>query len=58
MADLRQLRIELACSLLLTTSQPLKVIAEEVGFCDEYYFSRVFRRLRGLPPGAFRQTHN
>jgi AraC-like DNA-binding protein len=58
MADLQQLRIEVACSLLLTTNQPLKGIAEEVGFCDEYYFSRVFRRLRGLPPGAFRQTQS
>jgi AraC-like DNA-binding protein len=57
LADLQQLRLELACTLLLTTSQPLRVIAEEVGFCDEYYFSRVFRRRRGLPPGAFRQTH-
>jgi AraC-like DNA-binding protein len=55
MADLRQLRVDAACDLLLTTSLPLKAIARRAGFCDEYYFSRVFRRLRGMPPSAFRR---
>lgn len=55
MADLRQLRVDAACDLLLTTSLPLKAIARRTGFCDEYYFSRVFRRLRGMPPSAFRR---
>ena len=27
-----------------------------VGFKDQFYFSRVFHRLRGLPPGKFREN--
>ncbi len=26
------------------------------GFSDQFYFARVFRRRRGLPPGAFRES--
>ena len=46
MQDLRLLRVEAACNMLLTTDLPLKTIARDVGFCDEYYFSRVFRHDR------------
>lgn len=56
MEDLRLLRVEAACDLLLTTNLPLKDIARRVGFCDEYYFSRVFRHYRQAPPGSFRKS--
>ena len=29
-------------------------VAFASGFCDQFYFSRVFRRRRGMPPGKFR----
>ena len=29
-------------------------VAFAAGFCDQFYFSRVFRRRRGMPPGEFR----
>jgi transcriptional regulator GlxA family with amidase domain len=54
--DLRRMRIDAACDLVRGSSEPLKVIAEKTGFCDEYYFSRVFREQMGIPPGAFRRT--
>jgi AraC-like DNA-binding protein len=54
MEDLRVARLEAACDLLLTTDLPLKQIARRVGFCDEYYFSRAFRKTHGVPPGSFR----
>jgi len=54
MEDLRVLRVEAAGDLLLTTDLPLKDVAEKVGFCDEYYFSRAFRKYRLVPPGRFR----
>ena len=57
MEDLRQLRLDLASDLLLTTDLPLREIARRAGFCDEYYFSRVFRRYMRMPPGAFRRAH-
>jgi transcriptional regulator GlxA family with amidase domain len=42
--DLILLRLEAACHLLATTHIPLKTIAYNTGFCDEYYFSKTFRR--------------
>ena len=30
-------------------------VAYSAGFKDQFYFSRVFHRLRGLPPGKFRE---
>ncbi|OGV72067.1 MAG: hypothetical protein A3K19_08245 [Lentisphaerae bacterium RIFOXYB12_FULL_65_16] len=57
MSDLRLIRVDEACHLLLTTDLPLKSIAERSGFCDEYHFSRVFRQLRRMSPGEFRKTH-
>ncbi len=40
---------------LLHTRRPVKEIAWEVGFEDELYFSRVFKRATGLSPAAFRE---
>ncbi|WP_185236683.1 AraC family transcriptional regulator [Teredinibacter franksiae] len=33
---------------------PFLPIAVEVGYEDPYYFSRVFRKLMGLPPRQYR----
>ncbi|GEM_PF-2015676 len=52
--DLLRMRLESACNLLVTTEMTLKQIAVETGFCDEYYFSRMFRKHLGTTPGAFR----
>ena len=54
MAFVRQVRVEAARSLLLSTSLTLKVIAEQVGFSDEFQLSRVFRRVTGLAPSQVR----
>jgi AraC family transcriptional regulator, transcriptional activator of pobA len=40
---------------LLHTTRPVKEIAWEVGFADELYFSRLFRRATGCSPTAFRE---
>jgi len=58
MEDLRLLRVEAACDLLLTTDLPLKAVARTTGFCDEYYFSRVFRKYRQVSPGSFRRSYH
>jgi transcriptional regulator GlxA family with amidase domain len=31
-------------------------IAETVGFCDRYHFSRVFKQLQGISPATFRRN--
>jgi AraC-like DNA-binding protein len=30
-------------------------VAERCGYRDCYYFSRVFKRTTGLPPGSYRE---
>lgn len=49
-----RLRIQAASDLLRTTEHPIKRIAEIVGFSDVYFFSRMFKKLQGVPPGAYR----
>ncbi len=54
MADVRALRVEYARDLLLTTSLPLKVIAEKAGMGDQYHLSHLFKRCLGKSPGKIR----
>ena len=49
-------RIHRACSLLQTRSDKIAVIAASVGVTDPYYFSRVFRKVMGMSPDAFRRA--
>ncbi|WP_040005856.1 helix-turn-helix domain-containing protein [Fibrisoma limi] len=48
-------RLERAQLLMATTSLSLQSIAEQVGIADIYYFSRLFKRRYGLPPGTYRK---
>jgi AraC-like DNA-binding protein len=43
-----------ACRRLLASGASVKEIAAELGFSDEFYFSRFFKRRAGLPPSAYR----
>jgi AraC-like DNA-binding protein len=52
---LRRLRVEAAQALILRTPLPLKSIATQVGFADEFHFSRVFHQVTGQAPGALRK---
>jgi CheY-like chemotaxis protein len=52
---LNRYRIEQAKQLLRHTSDSIRAIASQVGFRDPLYFSRVFRRVAGLSPSAFRE---
>jgi YesN/AraC family two-component response regulator len=52
---LRQCRVDLACEMLLHSEDPLAIIADRCGFCDQSYFTRVFRDVKGLTPGQFRE---
>ena len=54
MAHFEQLRIRAACRLLDLTDQPVKAIAQEAGYPDPYYFSRVFKKVMGVSPEAYR----
>lgn len=50
-------RLELACSLLRTTSDPLCQIALTAGFNDQSHFCRVFRRVLGGTPATWRREN-
>ena len=51
-----QLRINMAKELIGTKS--MKEVALEVGFNDEYYFSRCFKKTEGISPEKYCQNQN
>lgn len=54
---IRDIRMEQAKKLLLGTEKKLYEIAQEVGYADPKYFSRVFREQTGLLPADYRKLH-
>lgn len=48
------LKIRKACELLDTTPMKLNQIAFKLGFDDQFYFSRLFSKIMGIPPKAYR----
>jgi AraC-like DNA-binding protein len=51
---LATVRVQTAMNLLITTDQNLDRIAEAVGYGDAFSFSKVFKKLTGVPPREFR----
>jgi YesN/AraC family two-component response regulator len=52
-----KLRIDYACQLLTTTDLALIEIAGKAGYEDYFYFSRIFKRIMGKTPSAYRAGH-
>ena len=50
-------RITAAKKLLAETNFPVKTIAENVGFSDQFHFSRQFKALEGSSPSTYRIQH-
>ena len=46
--------MERACEILAGSSTPLKHVAVELGFCDEYHFSKQFSKTIGWSPSEYR----
>lgn len=53
---LRFLRLERAKTLLRTTNLSIAEVAQEAGFREVAYFTRVFHSETGVPPGAYRKS--
>ncbi len=51
-----RLRIQAACRLLDTTAMNITEAARQVGYDDAYYFSRIFRKIMGMPPTTYRKA--
>jgi AraC family transcriptional regulator len=47
-------RVETARRLLRETDLPLVLVAAKSGFADQSHFTRVFKRVIGITPGAYR----
>ena len=52
----RKRRIERASILLHHTDETIDEIAEEIGFCNRHYFSKVFAEIHGVGPATYRMT--
>ncbi len=52
-----RLRLRRACRLLESRELPITEVAYRAGFCDSNYFSRAFRRVMGVSPRAYRDSH-
>lgn len=51
-----QLKMQHACMLLAYGQASVGQIGEELGYHDQYYFSRAFRKVIGMSPTMYRQS--
>lgn len=50
-------RISKACVMLIDKNITVKDVAYSVGFIDQMYFSKVFKKLKGSTPTEYRKKH-
>lgn len=55
---LTEYRIGEACNLLRTSNLSIAEVAISVGFFDQFYFSRVFKKSVGVPPSRYLASLN
>ena len=51
---IKNLRVEEACKLLLDLNKNLSEIALDVGFCDQSYFTKEFKKIMKMTPRQYR----
>ncbi|UVI29346.1 helix-turn-helix domain-containing protein [Paenibacillus spongiae] len=54
---LKNIRMEEAKKLLLTTGEPVAAISEKVGILNTTYFFTLFKKTYGFSPAQFREQH-
>ncbi len=55
---LNHLRMQRAVQLLNTTPLSIKAIGDQLGFSDQFYFSRAFNKLHGHSPTEHRRRYS
>ena len=53
---IKQLRLNAACELLLSTDMPINLVGETVGYPNQCFFSKMFKRNIGMSPTEYRQS--
>jgi len=53
---LERVRIQEGCRMLAETDLPIRTIATQIGFDDEFYFSRRFRAEMAMSPRTYRRS--
>ncbi|MEX0720098.1 MAG: AraC family transcriptional regulator [Balneolaceae bacterium] len=53
-----QLKIQKACQYLSFTDLSIKEISHKLGFNDQFYFSRLFKKMMNLSPSEYRHLYN
>ena len=48
-------RLEWGCAAIYHGELSLKQIADELGFCDVFHFSKAFKQQNGLAPSEYRK---
>ena len=51
-----QLKVQRSCRLLDNSLMTIADVAREIGFEDQFYFSRLFHNVMGMPPSEYRKT--
>jgi len=54
---IREVKLQRAGELLIETDEKISVIAEQLGFYDQFHFSRAYKRYTGLSPSNYRSVH-
>jgi AraC-like DNA-binding protein len=54
---LNHLRMQRAVQLLNTTELSIKQISDQLGFSDQFYFSRAFRKMHNHSPSEHRRRY-
>lgn len=54
---LTNLRIDKAKELLISTELPISEIAAQLSYCDNFYFTKVFKKKVGHSPYTYRREH-
>lgn len=52
-----KIKIQKSCQYLYFTDMSIKEISLIVGFSDQYYFSRIFKKIMGLPPSKYKALY-
>lgn len=50
-----ELKVQRSCQEMFFTDKSIKTICAELGFEDQYYFSRLFSKVTGISPSKYKQ---